>query len=52
MSEKPGMWVAPKVSRFGTFTELTRQQLCSKVLGATDGFTYQGQGLQTLACTS
>ena len=38
-------WDAPQLVRFGVFRELTEQGVnpCNKGLGASDGFTFNGQ---------
>jgi hypothetical protein len=42
-------YAPPKLIELGTVHELT--QTCSKHLGPTDGFTFNGQGLATGSCT-
>jgi hypothetical protein len=36
-------WVSPEIRRYGTFEAAT--QGCDKTMGATDGFTFQGQAI-------
>lgn len=36
-------WIAPQITRYGTFESTT--QGCDKTLGSNDGFTFQGQAI-------
>jgi hypothetical protein len=48
-AKKPQSWAVPSIRRYGTFEAATQRYGCDKDLGATDGFTFQGQAI---ACAS
>ncbi len=49
VNKKAQSWSVPSIRRYGTFEAATQRYGCDKNLGATDGFTFQGQAI---ACGS